>query len=58
MQVSMALRYPCEQLRLAGVSPPPQAGFTLSEGDCRVDLTAWFEGRLSTEIRFVPRDGS
>lgn len=58
MRVTLAVHYPCDRLRLAEVSPAPQLGFSLSEGDCRVDLSAWFEGRLNTEIRFVPRDGS
>jgi hypothetical protein len=54
MQVSMAVHYPCDRLHFAGVLPAAQPGFTVTAGDCRVDLNAWFEGRLNTELRFEP----
>lgn len=55
MRVSMTVRYPCEELVFAGLKPGPQAGFSVTAGGCQVALDAWFEGRLDTEIRFVPR---
>ena len=55
MRVSMAVHYPCDRLRFVGATPPAQAGFAVNEGACRVDVDAWFEGRLNTELRFEPR---
>jgi len=54
MWVTMTVRYPCDRLRFVGATPSPQAGFTVGEGACRVDLDASFEGRLYTELRFEP----
>lgn len=52
MQVSVEVHYPCDRLRFTGATPSPQPGFVLRESSCRVDLEAWFEGKLNTELRF------
>lgn len=54
MRVTMTVRYPCDQLRFVGSKPEPQPGFTVRDADGRVDVEAWFEGRLNTELRFLP----
>ena len=53
MRVSVEVRYPCDRLKLASLSPPAQKGFQVTQGPCRVYLNAWFEGRLKTELRFI-----
>ena len=53
MRVSVQVRYPCGRLRLAASSPERQRGFSVTETACGVDLDAWFQGRLMTELRFV-----
>lgn len=58
MRVTMTVRYPCDRLRFAGSKPEPQPGFTVRDRDCRVDVEAWFEGRLQTELRFLPTTAS
>lgn len=55
MRVSVEVRYPCNQLMLASLSPPAQEGFRITQDACRVYLDAWFQGRLKTELRFVQR---
>lgn len=52
MQVSMDVSYPCDDLALETVSPTAQEGFEVSRDGCQVELDAWFEGELYTEIRF------
>jgi hypothetical protein len=54
MRVTLAVHYPCDRLRFAGASPAPQSGFSVRDADCRVDVEAWFEGRLNTALRFAP----
>ncbi len=51
MHVSLDVRYPRE-LQLDGTSPEPQPGFAVTRGEGFVGMEAWFEGRLSTVIRF------
>ncbi len=55
MHVSVEISYPCGRMRLAGLSPGRQHGFTVTETACGVSLDAWFQGRLVTELRFVER---
>jgi hypothetical protein len=54
MRVSLTVHYPCDALRFTGVDPAVQPGFALVQAPCRVDLNAWFEGRLNTELHFLP----
>jgi hypothetical protein len=54
MRVTLAVHYPCERLQFAGATPTPQPGFSVRDADCRVDVEAWFEGRLNVALRFLP----
>lgn len=54
MRVTLAVHYPCDRLRFAGSVPVPQTGFAVRDAGCRVDVEAWFEGRLNTVLRFLP----
>jgi hypothetical protein len=54
MRVTLAVHYPCERLQFAGATPVPQPGFSVRDADCRVDVEAWFEGRLNVALRFLP----
>ncbi len=54
MRVTLSVHYPCERLRFGGSMPDPQPGFAVRDVDCRVDVEAWFEGRLNTTLRFLP----
>lgn len=54
MRVTLSVHYPCDRLRFGGSIPPPQPGFAVRDADCRVDVEAWFEGRLNTVLRFLP----
>lgn len=53
MRVTVEVSYPCGRLELAGLSPERQKGFSVTETACGVQLEAWFQGRLTTELRFV-----
>lgn len=52
MRVSMDIRFPGRQLRFAGIQPPRQEGFDVTASTQGVQIDAWFEGRLQTEVRF------
>lgn len=54
MRVTVSVYYPCDRLQFASATPAPQPGFAVRDADCRVDVEAWFEGRLHTALRFVP----
>jgi hypothetical protein len=51
MHVSLEVQYP-DALELVDVDPPAQPGFGVRRSGKQVALDAWFEGRLSTVIRF------
>ncbi len=53
MRVTVEVRYPCSRLKFAGLSPPRQRGFSVSQKPCGVAFDAWFKGKLETELRFV-----
>jgi hypothetical protein len=53
MRVSMSVHYPCGEVQLASVTPLAQPGLSVTTPPCRVDIDAWFEGRLHTEMRFT-----
>lgn len=53
MHVSFELEYPAERLRLLDIQPPElRIGALTAPG--RVQLEAWFEGRLDIGLRFAP----
>ncbi|HDP90031.1 MAG TPA: alpha/beta hydrolase [Thioalkalivibrio sp.] len=54
MRVSMDIRVPEQYLRFAGTQPPRQDGFDVWSTPEGVQINAWFEGRLHTEVRFQP----
>jgi hypothetical protein len=56
MQVTMEVRYPQDRLRFADIQPQPQRGFRVDATGADVAIEAWFEGRLRTRLRFVPKN--
>lgn len=53
MRVSMTVRLHTRNLRFLDITPPAQEGFTVNLGSDEVGYDTWFEGRLTTTIRFV-----
>jgi hypothetical protein len=53
-RVSLEVNYPQELVRFLRISPQVQPGFEIESETGRVAFDAWFEGRLSTEIHFLP----
>lgn len=54
MRVSLDVRPPPGRLRFAGIAPPEQDGFRVTQDEHRVRVDILFEGRLHTEIRLAP----
>lgn len=50
--VSLRVDYPGNLIKIAAVTPEAQTGFTREQGDGHIQLEAWFEGELTTAIRF------
>ena len=55
MHVSLAITYPKELLTFATNNPAKQPGFKVEDTPGSVNVDAWFEGMLFTEIKFTPR---
>ena len=53
-RVSLEVNYPQELVRFLRISPQVQPGFEVESDTGRVAFDAWFEGRLSTKIHFLP----
>lgn len=53
--VSLHVLYPPERLAPESVLPEAQPGFVVQHSSGRIDIDAWFEGRLMTEIVFRSR---
>jgi hypothetical protein len=56
--VSFHVRYPSATLELIATQPKPQPGFKVDRSPGRIDIDAWFEGKLMTEMIFRKRPGS
>jgi hypothetical protein len=56
MQVTLTVQYPDESIQFKSISPQIQPGLTVKEEKGKVDINAWFEGELTTEIRFTPNN--
>ena len=54
MRVSMDIRVPESYLRFDTTHPPRQDGFDVQLTPQGVHIDAWFEGKLRTEVRFLP----
>jgi hypothetical protein len=54
MQVTLAIQFPDESIRFKSMSPQIQPGLTVRQEKGKLDINAWFEGELTTEIRFTP----
>jgi hypothetical protein len=54
MQVTLTVQYPDEFIRFTSISPQIQPGLTVSEQKGKIEINVWFEGELTTEIRFTP----
>lgn len=55
MHVSMDVQIESPRIRFERILPAEQQGFRVWEGPDEVSFDAWFEGRLSTEVRFSAR---
>ena len=53
MHVSMDVLIESPRLRFDQIQPPAQSGFRVWQVPGEVSFDAWFEGRLSTELRFT-----
>jgi len=54
MQVTLTIQFPDESIRFKSVTPQIQPGLTVRQEKGKLDLNAWFEGELRTEVRFTP----
>ena len=54
MHVSMEVRLNSRKLRFLDITPAKQAGFAVAILPHTVEFDAWFEGRLTTLMRFNP----
>jgi len=52
MRVSMTVRLHTRNLRFLDITPPEQAGFTVHQSSDEVGFDTWFEGQLTTIMRF------
>lgn len=52
MHVTLEIRYPVDLLRYESVTPMAQPGFSVSQANNTLNVDAWFEGELRTELRF------
>lgn len=55
MRVSLRVEFPVDELQVTGISPAAQPGVRVDHQPGAVDIDAWFEGRLLTEVRIRPR---
>jgi hypothetical protein len=53
-RVTLEVNYPQELVRFVRISPQVQPGFRVESETGRIAFDAWFEGRLSTGIHFLP----
>jgi len=53
-RVTLEVNYPQELVRFVRISPQVQPGFRVESEAGRIAFDAWFEGRLSTGIHFLP----
>lgn len=56
--VSFHVRYPAQQLELTATRPEAQPGFKVDRSPGSIDIDAWFEGKLMTEMIFRRRQDS
>ena len=52
MHVSIEVRLPSAGWLYAGGTPPMQPGFRVKQSGATVEIDAWFEGELRTDLRF------
>jgi hypothetical protein len=52
MRVSMNIQVPRDYLRFVGTRPQSQDGFRVEETADGINIDAWFEGKLYTEVHF------
>ena len=57
MHVSLRVQYPDNVLRFENISPKVQPGFGVTKSKNTLEVDAWFEGELKTEVKFsaIPR---
>lgn len=55
MHLTLSVRWPGALMALDHVSPAPQPGMEVRAGPGRVDVDTWFQGRLTTELAFLPQ---
>lgn len=54
MHVTIEVQIPIECLQLSHIAPVEQQGFAITQESGHLRIDAWFEGRLFTEIVFLP----
>ena len=54
MQVTLDILFPSESIRFESITPQAQSGFTVRKKEGEIHVNAWFEGELTTGIRFTP----
>ena len=50
--VTMLINYPANQLKFRGSNPSAQEGFEIIQSKNRININAWFDGSLKTELWF------
>lgn len=56
MQVTLVIHYPGKLIRFESITPKEQPGFLVQQEENIININAWFEGELMTEILFRLRD--
>jgi len=56
--VTMLINYPDSQLIYMGSNPPTQEGFEITQSRNQININAWFDGALKTEIWFERKNNS
>ena len=54
MQVTLTVQFPDNSIQFKSITPQIQPGLTVREQKGMIEVNAWFEGELRTEIRFTP----
>jgi len=55
MHVTLKIQYPSDLLQYKNISPEAQPGFSVTRSTNALNIDAWFEGQLRTEVRFTKK---
>ena len=56
LHVSLHVTYPANKLQFMGSKPIATRGFDVKQTQGTIEVDAWFEGKLMTELSFMPVD--